>query len=167
MYAGYRPWINQRGMPTFNIGMPDNFGYVAMAATNQVVVTCTRHAMAIMQVMRNKNFSTAQLQSCIHAVKGKNAVRFFHQIVDGLWITQIIALHDMYGETYFDRGTQGVATNQVPAMDNGFSAGGMGCCNGCSKQFGAVVTIGDDADFQFFFAVILKMKASAQLAAQL
>ena len=146
-------------MSAFNIGMPDNFGYVAMAATDQVVVTCTRHAMAIMRVMRNKNFSTTQLQRCIHAVKGKNAARFFHQIV--LWPagTQIIALHDMYGETYFDRGTQGVGTNQVPAMDNGFSACGMGC----SKRFGAVVTIGDDADSQLCMPPIEHLLSSSKL----
>ena len=68
---------------------------------------------------------------------------FFIRLCYGLRVTQIIALHDMYGETYFDRGAQGVGANQVPAMDNGFNAGGMGC----SKWFGAVVIIGDDAYF--------------------
>ena len=121
-----------------------------MTAANQVVVTGTRHAMTIMRVMRNENFSSAQLQCCIHAVKSKNAGRFFHQVVDSLRVTQIVALHDMYGKTYFDRSAQCVGTNQISAMDNCFSAGNFGGFNGCSKGFGAVVTIGDDADFQFY-----------------
>jgi hypothetical protein len=42
----------------------------------------------------------------------------------------------------------------------------VGCGNGSGKRFGTVMTVGDDADFQFYLPY-LDAEAGAQLAAQL
>jgi hypothetical protein len=104
--------------------------------------------------MGDENTSSAKLQCGIHAVVNKIAGGFCHQFLDGDHITQIVAMHNVDGDPDFKRGTQGICAYQVAAMDNGFRTGSMGCSNGSGKRFGAVMTIGDDADFQFFFAVI-------------
>jgi hypothetical protein len=51
-------------------------------------------------------------------------------------------------------------------MDNGFCTSSVGCGNGSGKRFGTVMTVGDDADFQFYLPY-LDAEAGAQLAAQL
>jgi hypothetical protein len=123
---------------------------VAMAAADQVIVSGTGHAMPVMRVMGDKYSPPPKFQCRVHAVKNKAAGGLLHQVVNGLRVAKIIALHDMHGKPNLERSAYRIGPYQVPAMDNRFRTCGMGCSNGSGEGFRTVMTIGDDADFQFY-----------------
>jgi hypothetical protein len=137
-------------MPAFNIGKGHHLGNVAVSAANEIVIPGASHAAAIMRVMGDENAPPAQFQCRIHSVVNKFAGGFGHQIMDGHRIAKIVAMYNMDGKAKLERSAQGMGTYHITAMYNCLRSGCMGCgyCRG--KWFGAVMTVGNDADFQFY-----------------
>ena len=141
--------INQRCMTAFYVSKYYHLCDMTMTATDEIVISGTSHAVAIMRVMGDEYAPTAKIQCGIHPVINKIATGFCHQIMDSHCIAKIVAMHHMYGEAKLERSAQGMSSYHIAAMDNCLCPCSMRCGYGSGEWFGTVVTIGDDADFQF------------------
>ncbi len=130
--------------------MYDDFCNVTVTAADEIVISGAGHAASIMGIVCYKYAATAKLQRGIHSMINQGAAGFCHQLMDGHRIAKIVAMHDMYGKAKFEGGTQSLCTYHIPAMNNSLRARCMCGRHGSSEGFGTIMTVGDDADFQFF-----------------
>ena len=158
--------INQCGMPALNVRMRNDLGYMAVAATDKIVISGARHAVAVMRIVGNEYPPPGKFQRGIHSMVNKIAAGFRHQILYGHHVAKIVAVYDMHGKAKLERGTQGIGTDQITAMYNCFCPRSMSCGHCSGERFGTVMAVGDDADFQFSLPYF-EVESSAQLAAQL
>ncbi len=147
--AGDRARIDQQSMPPLDIGLLDNFGDVAVAAADEIVISGAGHGMAVMGIMRHKNTPPGKFQHGIQAVIDELPGRFCHQLLHGHWVADIVAMHDMQRQAEFDRSAQGLGSDQVAAMDNCLRAISLCGSYRRSKRFGTVMTVGGDTYFHF------------------
>lgn len=150
MNAGNRARINQDGLSAFNVVKGHHLGDMAVAAADKIEIAGTGHAVAIMRIVGDKNAPSAEFKRGIHAVVNKMAIGFSHQVLDGHRIAKIVAVYHMYRKAKLQGCAQGVSTYHITAMDDGLRPGCMCRSNSSGKWFGTVVTVGDDADFQFY-----------------
>lgn len=150
MNAGNSAGINQNGVSAFNIFKGHYLGDMAVSAADKIVISCAGHAVAIMWIVSDKNAPSAEFKGGIHAVVYKMAVGFCHEILDGHRVAEIVAVYHMYRQAKLEGCAQGVSTYHITAMDDCLRPGCMCRSNSSSKRFGTIVTVGDDADFQFY-----------------
>ncbi len=81
MDAGDRPWIYQPAPPALDVGLCANMRCVAVPVAYQVVISCTRHGMAIVREMRDENLAPTKLQHGILAMVNKLSAGLFHHVV--------------------------------------------------------------------------------------
>jgi len=72
----------------------------------------------------------------------------------------------MHGYAKLERRAQSMRANYITTMNDRFGPGRLSHSHGSYQWFGAIMTVGDDADFQFSLPY-LEGESSAQLAAQL
>ena len=150
MYAGNGARINQRGMSAFNVCKCHHLGYMTVTAADEIILSGTSHAMTIMGVVGDEYAPSAKFQRGIHPMVNQFAGGFCRQILHRHLIANIVAMHDMYRKSKLERGAQGMGTYYIAAMYNCLRPGCMRRGYGSSKRFGTIMTVGDDADFQFY-----------------
>lgn len=118
-----------------------------MAATDKIPIPGTAKRLPVLRIVRDKYPPTTQIQARILSVIVQQAFRVAGHPGDHYRIAQVVAMHDMHGQSKANRGFQGIGTNHVTAMDDSLCPEMDGFHHG-SRQHGAtIMTIGNDADF--------------------
>ena len=142
-------------MSAFNVRKCHHLGDMAVPAADEIVITGTSHAAAIMRVVCDENAPPAEFQRGIHSMVNEITSGFCHQIMDGHRIAKIVAMYHMHGKAKLERGAQSVSAYHIAAMNNCLRPGCMRCGYSSSKRFGTIMTVGDDADFQFYLPYLM------------
>jgi hypothetical protein len=118
--------IDQPGQAALDVGLLPDFGFVAVAAADQVVVAGAGHAVADVRIVGEEDAPAAQLQGRILAVIVQLVVGIVRDAGDRNRVAEVVAVHGMDRQPQLERGTQGVAADDVAAVDHGFGALGHG-----------------------------------------
>jgi hypothetical protein len=122
---------------------------MAVTAADEIILSGAGHAITIMGVVGDENAPSAKFKRGIHSMINKLAGGFCRQILHRHLVANIVAMHDMYRKSKLEGGSQGMSTYHITAMNNCFCPGCMRCGYSSSKRFRTIMTVGDDADFQF------------------
>jgi len=126
---------------------------MAVAVADQVIITGAGESMTMMRHVGDVNFAPSQFKHCLFAVIGKYSRIAGHHPVQRGDVAQIVAVNGMDGQAKLKRGAQGIGANQVAAMNDDLRTGCAGTGNRRCQCIGAVMTIGNDADFHTLLAL--------------
>src|SRR6267143_9468 len=119
---------------------------VGVPAAHQVPVPGAGHRIAVLRVMHQEDFSSAQLQARVGAVVVEQSAARARQIVQRERVSHVVAVNDMHVYSRAQRGPQRVGADQVAAMDDGLRTFGCRVVYGALERVGAIVAVRDDAD---------------------
>lgn len=147
--AGNGARVGEQGCAALDVGLHHDLGLVAVATADQVIIASAGHGVPVVRIVGDENAFAAQFDAGVHAVVDEFAGGVGHHPVQGHLITDIVAVNSVEWQADLESGAQGVRAYQVAAMNHCFRPLCMSCVHGRQQRFGAIMTIGNDADFQF------------------
>lgn len=91
--AGNRTGVDQQSLSALDVGLPDDLRDMAVTAANQIVISGTGHASAIVGKVCCKDAPTAKFQLGILPMIDERSTGLCHQFVHRYLIAKIVAVH--------------------------------------------------------------------------
>jgi hypothetical protein len=142
--------IDQQRLLPFNIWLPDNFCDMTVPAANQIVVSGTGQRPSVMRIVRGEDTFSCPFKFRILPVVEHLTIVLGHHPVQRHLVADIIAVNHMQRDTEFERGAQGIRTDQVTAMYDGLGTQRLRFGDCRSQRLGTIMTVRDDAYFHLF-----------------
>jgi hypothetical protein len=120
--AGDGARVDEPGMAAPDVGLLPDFGFVAVAAADQIVIASASHAVADVRIVGQEDASSAKFNDGIVAMIVQQAFRMACHAGDRYRVSEIVSMHGVNWKSERERCAQRVATDDVAAVNHRFGA---------------------------------------------